>query len=534
MYKYVYLCPKGSDRRYLLENNERRENLIPVADRGQQINLVVNRPAESDVVEIDLRRVFHTMKTKLRIYAWVMLFCFAVGICAPLLLYQFNKKPLTVSSVVTLKYDVLKRNAAGRIISRTPVKDLTAPDGQELDLSQITSSYVLQTALDGLDLSQPVTLAELRDNVRIDRILTEDSRRKQEVVSRMLDDKNNGAYAQIQSIDLTYIHSFVVSLTNGFGRKGYTLTDTEMRLILDRMLSAYNAYLVDTYADLKLPDDEISAIDIHTLDIQETLDLLRTAVQNLYAFCDSKSEEVKAYRSWRTGRSLKDLMIELETVRMVDVDYSYSYVYTNNIVRDRDALTTNYQYQLRNAQTRLDAINENISTNQDILQTYKNDEIFVSMQESDTAKSTKTTTDYYNNLIIEQANNYAKVAELETQISDLKDKLSRLTDASVPASFDPDEATQELASVIDICQRAYAEIRDQFEEIIQSPFFTTYADHSAAQGKTESFLSANAKKVAVGGIAGLIIACGFWFLSGITPEFKLKKDEAAQRKEAEQ
>lgn len=515
-----------------MEKIEHREDLIPVAGNGQQINLVVNRPGGSNMVEIDLRRVFRNMKRKLRIYAWVMLLCLTMGICAPLLLYQFNKKPLTVSSVVTLKYDVTQKNAAGKIVSSDLVKDLTAPDGQELDLNQITSSYVLQAALEGLSLSRPISFPELRDNVRIDRILTEDSRRQQEVASRMMDDKNAAAYAQVQNIDLTYINSFVVSLTNGFGLKAYELTDAELRLVLDRILSAYNEYLVSTYADIKLPDDEISAIDIHAMDIQESLDLLRTAVQNLYTFCDNKPDEIKAYRSWRTGRSLENLMDELETVRVVDVDYLYSFVYTNNIVRDRDAMATSYQYQLRNAQTRLDAINENIATNQDILRNYKNDEIFVSMQESDTAKSTKTTTDYYNNLIIEQADNYARVAELETQISDLQDKLTRLSDAGAPASFDPEQATQELSVVIDICHRAYTQIRDQFEEIIESPFFTTYADHSVAQGKTQSFLTANAKKMAIGGIAGLFIACGCWFISGLAPEFRLKKDETARKEVA--
>ena len=514
-----------------MDTNERRDDMIPLAEQGKQINLVVTPPAANDVIEIDLRRVFHNMKTRLRVYAWVMVLLLVVGVCAPVLLYQFSRKPLTVSSVVTLKYDVVRKNSAGRIVYSKPVTDLTSPDGNELDLNQITSSYVLQSALDGLTLSQPLTLADLRDNVRIDRILTEDSRRQQEIASKMMEDKNSAAYNQAKSIDLTYINSFVVSLTNGFGRKAYELTDAELRLVMDRMLSAYNDYLVTTYADIKLPDDEFSVIDVDTLDIQESLDLLRTAVQDLYTFCDNKPEAIKTYRSWRTGRSLEDLMSELDTLRVVSVEYLYSYVYTNNVARDRDALITSYQYQLRNAQTRLDSINENIATNQDILNTYRNDEIFVSMQESDTSKSTKTTTDYYNNLILEQANNYEKVAELEVQISDLKDKLDRLSDTSAAAAYDSDKTTNELASVLSVCEKAYDQICEQFEEIMESPFFATYATHSVAQGESRSFLSANVKKMAIGGVAGLVIACGLWFCSGIAPEFRLKKDENTGREE---
>lgn len=515
-----------------MDTNDFREDMLPLADQGQQINLVVTPPSESDAIVIDIRRVFRNMKNRLRIYAWVMVLCLAVGVCAPLLLYQFSKSPLTVSSVVTLNYDVVQKNAAGKITSQRAVTDLTAPDGAELDLNQVTSSYVLQSALEGLTLSHPLTLTDLRDNIRIDRILTEDSRRQQEVASRMLTDKNASAYTQVQSIELTYINSFVVSLTNGFGTKAYELTDAELRLILDRVLTAYNGYLVTAYADVKLPDNQFSAIDTGVLDIQESLDLIRAGIQDLYAFCSNKPDAIKTYRSWRTGRSLEDLMSELETLRSVSVDYLYSYVYTNNIVRDRSALITTYQYQLRNAQTQLDALTQNIATNQDILKNYKNDEVFVSMQESDTAKSTKTTTDYYNNLILEQADNYDKVAALEVQIADLKDKLTKLNDVNASASFDSEEVARELASVLDVCKSAYAQISEQFEEIIQSSFSTVYAEHTVAQGRALNFLSANVKKMIVGGVAGLIIACGCWFLSGLAPEFKLEKDGNARRKEA--
>ena len=127
------------------------------------------------------------MKTRLRVYAWVMVLLLVAGVCAPLLMYQFSRKPLTVSSVVTLKYDVVRKSPEGKIIYSQLVEDLTAPDGEELDLNQVTSSYVLQSALDGMTLSQPLTLTDLRDNVRIDRILTEDSRRQQEIASKMLD-----------------------------------------------------------------------------------------------------------------------------------------------------------------------------------------------------------------------------------------------------------------------------------------------------------------------------------------------------------
>ena len=86
-----------------MENNENRKDLLPVGN-DRQIQLVVNNNQEADA--IDLGSVFRNMKLKKRIFAWVLVLCLTLGLCAPLLLYQFSHSMLTVSSVVTLNYSV--------------------------------------------------------------------------------------------------------------------------------------------------------------------------------------------------------------------------------------------------------------------------------------------------------------------------------------------------------------------------------------------------------------------------------------------
>ena len=84
-----------------MDNNENRKGILPT-DPNRQIQLVVNNNQEEDST-IDLGNVFHNMKLKKRIFAWVLVLCLTIGLCAPLLLYQFSKPELTVSSVVTLR-----------------------------------------------------------------------------------------------------------------------------------------------------------------------------------------------------------------------------------------------------------------------------------------------------------------------------------------------------------------------------------------------------------------------------------------------
>ncbi len=491
-------------------DNENRTEILPT-DQNRQIQLVVNQNGDEED-SIDLGNVFHNMKLRKRLFAWVLVLCLVVGICAPLLLYQISKPELTVSSVVTLRYEV-----RGKMVT-----DLTAPDGTTLDLNQVTSSYVLQTALNGMTLSNTVTASELRRNISIRTVLTDDSLRIKEALAGLAEAKNADAYNQLQEAEIKYQNRFIVSLTNGFKEDEEDLfvkdlKDDELKLLLDRILTAYNDYLVRNYADVKLPDDTISVIDIADLDVLDSLDQLRDGIDKLYSYCNEKTSAAKAYRSWKTGRSLTDWMETLQTFRNINVDYLYSMVSENAITRNKSSLLIGWKYLLREAQNELDEVNERISETKKLLASYKNDEVIISMQESDAAKSTKASTAYYNNLILQQVADYEKVAELKTTIADYTDRITRM-DAMSQTDV-TEEVEAELARSIASAKTLYEQISVHMEELFESPLYKTYEDHSAPQGKLQNFLVASLKKMIIGAVVGAIIACGIWFLAALLPEY---------------
>lgn len=517
-----------------MDKNENKNELLP-QNQDRQIQLVVNKTQDEDST-IDLGNVFHNMKLKKRLFAWVLVLCLTVGLCAPLLLYQFSKPELTVSSVVTLRYEVpmARYRAALKNGSITlaeaefePVSDLTAPNGEELDVYQITSSYVLQTALDGMNLPEAVNAETIRGNISIQTVLTEDSQRTKESLAGLAEVKNAEAYTRLQNAQMKYQNRFIVTLSNGFGEEDskvkVDIKDGEMKLLLDRILTAYNDYLVKTYADVKLPNDAFSVIDTAELDILDSLDQLRAGIDSLYNYCDSKPDTVKAYRSWQTGRSLTDWMETLQTFKSINVDYLYAMVSENAITRDKSALLTSWKYLLRTAQNELEEINENIAETKKILASYKNDEVFISMQESDAAKSTKAATQYYNELILKQTAYYEKAAELKTTIADYEDRIRRLDEKNQTEVSEDVEA--ELARSLASAQEIYNSVKEHMEEVFASRMYTTFEDHSAAQGKLPSFLSASLKKMIIGGIVGVVLACGLWFLAALIPEFSKNTKE---------
>ncbi len=523
-----------------MESNDNKQGIT--LDQGSQIQLMVNSSSEED--ELDLGQVVRNFKKRTPVFIWLVLLGLLLGMGGGLLKYQLDKKPTEVSSVVTLDYlaPVKEYDEEGNLIeTENPeyeqVKDLTDPLGNELDLNQITSSYVLQNALNGMELSAPVTLSNLRANIRVERILTEESRQKQEMAARMMEQTSLGAaaYTQAMEVELVYDNRFIVTLVNGFGdeesRIKQYLKDNELAALLDRILESYNDYLVLTYADKKLPNDEIGVIDIENQDVMESLDLLRTATKNLITYCDEKPETVQNYRSWQTGYTLLNLENQLETVQDVEVDYLYSYVHANGIVRDVNTVLANLRYRLRNAKNQMDTLNAKIERNKKTLDEYKNDEIFVSMQESDSSKSTKTNTDYFNKLILEQAKYFEEAAELEITISDLENKIAILEAGT--SQPDSSQAASELQGAIKAAYGVYEAIVNHMQEVFDSAFYTHYARASVAHGVKENFLTGSMKNMIIFGMVGAVLACGLWFLSAVAPEFMKKSKEEEEKKHGE-
>ncbi len=513
-----------------MDNKDAKIDRISI-DKDANINVVVNRTPDPADDVIELNKVFHNMKERRRVYAWLLVLLMLVGLCVPLMLAQMNQKPLTVSSVVTLKYQVRRDN--GKKITYTDLKDLSAPDGSRLDLNEVKSSYVLSNALAYAGLPKAVSVNNLRRNIRIERILTEDSRRQQEVVSGMIDSKNSGAYAQAQGLELTYENQFIVSLTNGFGdensQKIIYLTDSELRFLLNQILDAYNDYLIRTYADLTLPEDKIALADPEALDVLECLDLVDAALEDLKVYCENKPQNVLEYRSYVTGYTLTELLEVLNLFRQERMDELYSFARTEAIAEVPETLISGYQYKLDSVDAKIKVQEGNINTVQGILDGYQNESIYVSVQESGTTKSATTTTDYYNQLILEQAANYETLADLEIKAANYRDTIGSLR---LNAENDDlvAKANEELAGCIAGARAIYGKIREQMKEIFSASFYTEYLEHSSAQGKSASVFAKAVRNMAIGAVLGAVAGVAIWFIAGLVPEFRLRREKEQQGK----
>ena len=276
---------------------------------SKKIDLYINNQEDQEQ-GISIMNVFSTLGKRFKIFGWLMLSTFLLGLLVPTLMYTFKVKEEQAVSVLSLDYE--EANVG---------KD---PNGENLDITYLKSSYIVNNALNNVTLSKKLSTAQVQNNIKITGILTDETKQQQEILNNLLAEKNNEYGKLIQQFTLKYRPQFIITIGNQFksGNSTVVLPADELHRLLSAVTESYNDYFIETYQDRTLPNDYISAINETTLDYLETLDEVSNSLTYLENYCQSRADLIPNYRTTE-GVSFKDLAKTINTLRSTDIDYIY-------------------------------------------------------------------------------------------------------------------------------------------------------------------------------------------------------------------
>ena len=501
-------------------------NLInPEELEKSKLEVVVNHNnPQYDGTEIDLMNIFSNMNKRKGIYAWLMAFCMLLGLFVPDVGSMFGSRLNSASAVITLSYP--------------DAEMLLAPDGTDLDMNMVMAASSVQKAMDKTDLSLDLTASQISANMHVQRMLSDDTKRQLEVVEKIDSTGSNAAnYADIiNRVEYTYRNQYIVTLDNGFENE--YLPGDELSVLLNNIIDEFKDSFFENYAAFKLPDNHLNSLSSDSLDYVEWLDNVNDILDDLEAYCtDENKEQYLTYRSNKTGLSFADLNELITLVENVKVEYLYSFVYYNCLSKNREVTISNFNYQLRTLNRSLDLINGTIDNRKTVIENYKNDNILVSNQKNgedqeETIVNTKRVTDYYNQLILGQAEDFGKRTDLRLTISILDDKISGFSKSAGTAS-QQSIADSEISQLNEIITKLYELVRNHAKEISESE---TYADSFASSIDSvyvrEGMFSAQGlKKMGIGALIGLLAGVLIWGIDGLVAELKESSERARLARE---
>ena len=249
------------------------KNVLKEIEDNRKVEVVVKRDAAAEGTELDLVRVFQNMGKKKRIYAWLLIFCMLIGLATPLLMAELSEKYENVSAVISFLYP--------------RAKDGYAPDNTKLDINYITSSYILQSAMDRTHLSKDIPVSALERNISIESMLTEETRQNLEVVEKVINETSKD-YGEVLNVDYQYEGKYIITLKNGFSidpdaRTKTFLDGAEMAALLNCIVDNYNLYFYDTYLSKDLPENDMDAVSNTNMDYIEREEELKQLVDRINA-----------------------------------------------------------------------------------------------------------------------------------------------------------------------------------------------------------------------------------------------------------
>ena len=181
---------------------------------SKKIDLYINNE-NNEEQGISIMNVFSTLGKRFRIFVWVIIIGLLGGLLVPTLIYTFKTKKDSAIAIIGLDYE----NAEAGL----------APDGKELDISYLKSSYVVENALKKVKLSKNVSTAQVQSNLKIEGILTDETKQKLDILDDLKEAKNNDYSKILQNLELQYRAQYIVSIGNVFkdGNHKFTVSSED-------------------------------------------------------------------------------------------------------------------------------------------------------------------------------------------------------------------------------------------------------------------------------------------------------------------
>ncbi|MCD7854244.1 MAG: hypothetical protein LUG66_01335 [Clostridiales bacterium] len=210
-----------------------------------------------------------------------------------------------------------------------------APDGSEIDTTEIYSSSVISEVFSQLGISYSgYNIDDMRSGVAVDAL------RSEEKIA--LDEATIANGEEITEKPVEYRVAFTVK--NGMAPN----TEDFARQFLDELLNSYISFYGEEHINSSVPAvNDISKINSGSYDYLEKAEILRSSISSandeIKKRADGANEE---FRSSATGYNFSDLQKEFLLLKNIDVWDLYAYILDNHITDAKDVLLAKYQNRI--------------------------------------------------------------------------------------------------------------------------------------------------------------------------------------------
>lgn len=284
------------------------------------------------------------------------------------------------------------------------------PDGTQFDISLLKSPYVIEKALQELELANiGIKSDEIRRNIDIMPIIPDDVAQRAETLI-----KQGNEYVYYPSeYKITYKVNKVFSYNQGIS-------------LVETIISQYQKYFYTLYSDVKTIDNTIGSLDYSAYDYPDIVEVITTQIQGIQEFLDEKAEEDGNFRSSVTSHNFADLNRSFDILKTVDTSKLESLVDTNTLTKDRLKLIKDYEYKVKRMELEQAKKNSEADEARRLMDQFKKEDFVLIPDGSGSELRTENPKSYYNTLAETAIKASIDATSLQHEIDYYKREIDRL------------------------------------------------------------------------------------------------------------
>lgn len=237
---------------------------------------------------------------------------FIVALLGALGVYYYASSQQSYTATTTLQY------ANGAIV------DGLAPNGSELDVSEIYSSTVIKGAIE--DLGWNCTIDEVRSKIKVEPVIPDEEEKKKETA---LDKGDEYSY-----FPTDYIITYEAGSDKSLDYAG---------TMLDAIITNYYRFYSERYVDQLILPNNASNISAYDFDYIESAEIIQASVTEIDDYLMAKRALYPDFRASATGYTFSDLDNIYSYIKKNKVPQIYATILQGRYTKDNNLLLKKQQ-----------------------------------------------------------------------------------------------------------------------------------------------------------------------------------------------
>ncbi|NLO40820.1 MAG: exopolysaccharide biosynthesis protein [Ruminiclostridium sp.] len=306
------------------------------------------------------------------------------------------------------------------------------PDGTQFDISQLRSPYVIEQALEEVDLANTgIKPDAVRRSIDITPIIPNDVAQRAET---MIKQGNEYIYYPSE-YKITYKVNKAFSYNQGIS-------------LVETIIREYQEYFYTLYSDVKTIDNTIGTLDYSSYDYPDIVQVMTVQIQGVQEFLNEKTGEDSNFRSSETSYNFADLNRSFDILKTVDTSKLESLVNANTLTKDRLSLIKDYEYRVKRMELEQAKKNSEAEEARRLMDQFKKEDYVLIPDSSGSELRTENAQSYYNTLAETAITASIEAADLQHEIEYYKKEIERLVSVTETINVQIIEEADQLIEAI--------------------------------------------------------------------------------------